>query len=61
MKDLVHLPELTLTENVFKGISAKSKPNPNPNSNSNSSPKAQKRFRENEMTSFFGQLSRYKM
>jgi len=61
-----HLPEWTMTENVFKLISANSNPNSTliltlililtltyPN------PKAQKRFRKNEMTSFFGQVSRY--
>jgi len=58
-----------LTENVFKRISANSKPNfnpslnptahPNLNPNPNSNPKAHKPFRENEMTSFFGQVSRY--
>jgi len=36
-----------LPENIFKRISAYS------------NPKAQKRFRENEMTSFFGKVSRY--
>jgi len=50
-----------LTENIFKHISTNSNLNliysilnlkPNP--------KAQKRFRENEMTSFFGQVSRYR-
>jgi len=45
---LGHLPE-RLTENVFKRISANSNLIPNP--------KAQKRFRENKMTSFFGQVS----
>jgi len=45
-------PNGRLTENVFKRISANS--NPNPNSKPNSNPKAQKCFRENEMTSFFG-------
>jgi len=52
--DLVPLPEWaidSLTENVFKQISAK--PNLNPNPNSNLNPKAQNRFRENKMTSFF--------
>jgi len=44
-----------LTENVFKCISANSNPNLNPNPN----PKAQKRFRKSEMTSFFGQVSKY--
>jgi len=51
-----------LTENLFN-----SNPNFNPNLNSNpnftpnlnSNPKAQKHFRENKMTSFFGQVSRY--
>jgi len=42
-----------LTENGFKRISANSNRNLNPN------PKAQKPFRENEMTSFFGQAIRY--
>jgi len=42
-----------LTENVFKRIAANSNPNLNPN------PKTQKSFRENDMTSFFGQMSRY--
>jgi len=36
----------------LKRISANSNPNLNPT-------KAQKRFRENELTSFFGQVSRY--
>jgi len=57
--DLVqHLPEWTLTESVFKRISANSNPNlnPNPNCKPNSNPKALKSFRENEMTSFFGQV-----
>jgi len=40
-----------LTENLFKRIFAKSNLNPNPT--------AQKLFRENEMTSFFGKMSRY--
>jgi len=31
--------------------------NPNPHSNNNSNPNVQKHFRENEMTSFFGQAS----
>jgi len=49
--DIVHLQNGRLTENVFKRISANSKPN------SNLNPKAQKCFRETEMTSFFGQVS----
>jgi len=42
-------PNARLTENVFKRIPA------------NASSKAQKRFRENEMTSFFGQVSTYRL
>jgi len=63
-----------LTENVFKRISANPNLNPNsklnpnsnlnPNHNSNPNPnpnsKAQKRFRKIKMTSFFGQVSRYR-
>jgi len=51
----------TLTKNVFKHMSASSNLNlhSNPNSNSNSDLKAQKRFRENEMTSCFQKVSRY--
>jgi len=45
--DLVHLPEWKFDR---KRISANSNPNP----------KAQKRFRENEMTSFFRQVSRHR-
>jgi len=55
-----------LTENAFKRIPANSNLNHHPNSSSNPNStnlnpntKAQKRFRENEMTSFFGQVSRY--
>jgi len=60
-----------LIENLLRLISAYSNPNlnpnhnshpnpnPNPNSNSNPNPKAQKHFRENEMTSFFGQVFKY--
>jgi len=46
-----------LTENGFKHISANSNPifNPKPNPNL----KAQNCLRENEMTSFFGKVSRY--
>jgi len=44
-----------LTENVFKSISTNSNLNPKPNSNPNYN--AQKRFQENEMTSFFAQVS----
>jgi len=51
--DLVYLPDGRLTENVFKRVSSNSNLNPNPNF------KAQKRFLGNEMTSFFGQVSRY--
>jgi len=50
-----------LTENVLKHISAHSNLNPNPNSNPNPNPKAQKRCWENEITSFFGQMSRYQL
>jgi len=46
-----------LTENVFKRISANSKPNLNTNFHPN--PEAQQRFRENEMTLFFEQVSGY--
>jgi len=62
----VHLPEWTFDRKVFKRISANYNLNPNPNSNlnlnssSNPNPKAQKRFRKNKMTSFFGQGSRYR-
>jgi len=52
--DLVHLPEWVFDQ---KRISANS--NLNPNLNSNPNPKAQEHFWENEMTSFFGQVSRY--
>jgi len=62
-----------LTKNIFKRISAKSNPNLipnpyfnfnsnpnlNPNPSPNPNPKAQKPFQENEMMSFFGQMSRY--
>jgi len=46
-RDLVHLPEWTFYR---KRISANSNPNT----------KAQKSFLENEMTSFFGQVSKYR-
>jgi len=49
-----------LTEKVFKRIFTNSNPNLNPTSNSNPNPKAEKRFGENEMTSFFGQVSRHR-
>jgi len=54
-------PNGRLTENVFKRISANANLNSHPNSNPNSNPKpkAQIPFRENEMTSFFRQVSRY--
>jgi len=48
-----------LTENVLKRISANSNLSPNPNFNPNPNTKAQKPFRENKMTSFFGQVFRY--
>jgi len=54
-----------LSENVFKCKSANSNPNLNSspnfnrNPNSNPNPKAQIPFRENETTSFFGQVFRY--
>jgi len=51
-----------LTENVFKCFSVNSNLNPNSKPNLNPNPKAQKRFRrfrENELTSFFGQVFRY--
>jgi len=60
--DLVNLPEWTFGR---KRISANSrlylKPNLNfnPNSNSKRNTKAHKLFRENKITSFFGQVSRY--
>jgi len=58
----------TFNRKVFKRISVNSNLNLNPNFNRNSNPefysnsnlKAQKTFRENEMTSFFGQVSRYR-
>jgi len=53
-------PNERLTKNVFKRISANFNLKPNPNFKRNTNPKAQKRFRENEMTSFFGQVSRYR-
>jgi len=62
-KDIVQLPELTFDR---KRISANSNPNlnpnlnSNPNSNFNPNPKAQNPFPENEMTSFLGQVSRYR-
>jgi len=54
-----HLSELTFGEKSnFKRISANSNfntsPKSNPNPNPNPNPKAQKPFRENEMTSFLG-------
>jgi len=52
-------PNGRLTENVFKRIFANYNPNPIPNPNSNPNPKAQNRLRENKMTSFFGQVSKY--
>jgi len=53
-------PNGRLTENVFKRISENFNPNINSNPNSNLNPKAQKSFRENEMTLFFGQVTRYR-
>jgi len=50
-RDLVHLLEWTFDQKLFKRIST--------NLNSSPNPKAQKPFREKEMTSFFGQVSRY--
>jgi len=50
-------PNGRLTENEFKRIFANFNLNLNPNSNRNT--KAQKPFRENKITSFFGQVSRY--
>jgi len=59
------LPEWTFDrKKIFKRISANFNPNPNfnpnrnpsPYSNSNPNSKAQKPFRDNKMTSFFGQF-----
>jgi len=51
---------MAFDQNVFKCIFANSNPNLNPNSNLKANPKAQKRFRENEMISFFGKVTRYR-
>jgi len=50
-----------LIENVFKRIFVNSNRNLSlfKRISANSNHKAQKRFRENKMTSFFGQVSRY--
>jgi len=59
------LPEWTfdrkcISANSNLNLNRNSHPNPNPNPNSNPNPKAQKPFWENEMMSFFGQVSRYR-
>jgi len=55
MADQVHTcPNRRLTETYLNAF-----PLTNPNSNPNPNPKAQRRFRENEMMSFFEQVSRY--
>jgi len=57
VRDLVHLPEWTFDR---KRIFANSNPNFNSHANCNRNLKAQKPFRENKMTSFFGQVFRYR-
>jgi len=51
-------PTLTRTSTQLE---PEPQPNSNPNLNPTRTPKAQKRFRENEMTSFFGQVTRYRL
>jgi len=59
--DLVHLPKWTFDRKRIQRYFCQHNPNlnPIPNSSRNLNPKAKKRFRENKMTLFFGQVSRY--